>query len=68
MTLSFLPEWGNYLAQGIFLFTILAFAAVILARAGRSPYFAFFIIIPYVQIAAVWAFAFCLWPRTDKKS
>lgn len=67
MMLSFLPEWANYLARGIFLFTTLAFTAVVLGRAGRSPYFAFLVIIPYVQIAAVWFFAVCLWPRPDKK-
>ncbi len=56
-----LPEWGEYLLKGILIFIGLSSTAVVLTRAGRSPYFAFLIIIPYVQIVAVWYFAFSIW-------
>ena len=62
-----LPQWGDYLLQGILTFVMLASAAVVLSRAGRSPYLAFLMVVPYVQIAAVWLFAFSLWPAPQKK-
>lgn len=61
-----LPQWGEYLLQGILTFIMLASAAVVLGRAGRSPYFALLMIVPYVQIAALWVFAFSLWPKSGK--
>jgi hypothetical protein len=61
-----LPLWGQYLLQGILVFISIACAAVVLSRAGRSPYYAFLIVIPYVQIAALWVFAFTIWPKRSK--
>lgn len=61
-----LPQWGEYLLQGIFIFIMLACSAVVLTRTGRSPWFAFLMIVPYVQIAAVWMLAFTLWPKKKK--
>lgn len=58
-----LPLWGTYLTQGILAFVEIALAAVVLSRAGRSPYLAFLIILPYVQIVAIWMFAFTVWPK-----
>lgn len=60
-----LPQWGEYLLQGIFIFALLACAAVALSRAGRSPWLAFLLAVPYVQIVALWAFAFSRWPKKD---
>lgn len=51
------------LIQGLCLFAQLAFAAMILSKAGRSPYFAVLAIIPYVFIVAIWVFAFTRWPK-----
>lgn len=61
-----LPLWGQYLLQGILIFVMLASAAVVLSRAGRSPYLVFLLVVPYVQIIALWAFAFTLWPAAEK--
>ncbi|MCE9507402.1 MAG: hypothetical protein K8R48_03670 [Alphaproteobacteria bacterium] len=61
-----LPLWGQYLLQGILLFISIACAAVVLTRAGRSPYFALLIAVPYVQIIALWLFAFSVWPKRKK--
>jgi hypothetical protein len=58
-----LPLWAKYLLQGILAFVEISAAAVLLSRAGRSPYLAFLIILPYVQIAALWVFAFTVWPK-----
>jgi hypothetical protein len=68
MTMQYLglPLWGQYLLQGILLFISIACAAVVLSRAGRSPYLAFLIAIPYVQIAALWVFAFTPWTKRKK--
>jgi hypothetical protein len=62
-----LPEWAQYLLQGILLFVGLSSGAVVLSRAGRSPYFTFLLIVPCVQIAALWYLAFSHWPPALKK-
>lgn len=61
------PEWAQYLVRGVLLFVLMACSAVALSRAGRSPYWAVLLIVPYVFIVAVWVFAFCRWPRVDGK-
>lgn len=66
MFIPVLPLWGQYLLQGLIIFSAIAAAAVVLSRAGRSPYYALLIIIPYVQIIALWIFAFTLWPKRKK--
>lgn len=58
-----LPQWGIYLLEGIFIFIGLASTAVVLTRAGRNPYWAFLMLVPFVQIFAVWYLAFAAWPR-----
>lgn len=63
-----LPQWGEYLLQGILIFIMLSSAAVVLTRTGRNPYFAFLMIIPFVQIAAVWYLAFSTWSEPLKKN
>ena len=63
-----LPQWGEYLLKGIIIFIELSGAAVVLSRTGRNPYFAFLLMVPFVQIAAVWYLAFSVWPAPLKKS
>lgn len=65
--MSGLPEWARFLVQGILLFALMACSAVILGRAGRSPYWALLVIVPVAGMAAICAFAFCRWPRLDGK-
>jgi hypothetical protein len=62
-----LPQWSEYLLEGILIFVTLSGAAVVLSRGGRNPYFVFLLMVPYVQIAAVWYFAFTVWPLQRKK-
>ncbi len=65
--ISGLPDWLRFLVQGILLFVLMAFSAVILGRAGRSPYWALLVVVPVVAVVAVCAFGFCRWPRVDGK-
>ncbi len=58
-----LPVWGQFLLEGILLFIEISAAGVVLTRVNRNPYFAFLIIIPYVQIMAIWYLAFSIWPE-----
>jgi hypothetical protein len=61
-----MPEWLLYLAKGISIFLMMAFSAVILQRAGRSPYYALFWLLPWVQVVLLWVFAFQKWPAVDR--
>jgi hypothetical protein len=63
-----LPQWGSYLLEGILLFIGLSSTAVVLTRTGRSPYWAFLMLIPFVQIAAIWYLAFSVWSGPLKKT
>jgi hypothetical protein len=49
------------------MFFLMAFSAIALTRAGRSPYWAIFVVIPYFMIVMVWLFAFCRWPKIAKE-
>ena len=62
-----LPEWAQYLLQGILIFIEIAAAAVVLTRLGRSPYLAFIAVFPYVPLAGLWYLAFAGWPPALKK-
>jgi hypothetical protein len=62
-----MPLWLEYLFKGIAVFALLCFSGIITTRAGKNPYFALLLLIPFVQVAAIWAFAFSRWPKVDKK-
>jgi hypothetical protein len=58
------------LFQGVMLFAQMALACVVLARAGRSPYWAVVAIVPffYLLVIGTWAFAFCRWPKAEERT
>lgn len=60
-----IPQWVQYLVQGLMIFALLAFTTIILSRTGRSPYFAIFVIVPFLPVIGAWLLAFCKWPKTD---
>lgn len=60
------PEPLELLTRGILIFCFMAFSAVVLGRAGRSPYWAIFVAIPYFPVVLFWLFAFCRWPKAEK--
>lgn len=37
----------------------------VLAKAGRSPLWVLLLLVPYVNVLAVWAFAYARWPFVD---
>ena len=39
----------------------------VLAKAGRSPLWILFLLVPYVNIIGLWAFAYVRWPFLDNK-
>ena len=41
--------------------------AFVLVRAGRSPLWSVLLLIPVVQLVALWVFAFVRWPSVDKQ-
>ncbi len=59
------PEWMRYLVQGIAICLQLIFAAIVISRTGRTPYWALLTIIPYFYLPVIWiwALAFCYWPK-----
>jgi len=61
-----MPLWLEYLLKGITIFGMLVFSGIVATKAGRNPYYALFLLIPFLQIAVVWAFAFLPWPKVDK--
>jgi hypothetical protein len=65
MSWDAVPQWAQYLAQGLLLFALMASSAVVLSRAGKNPYWALFTVIPYVVVAIVWVFAWSRWPKVD---
>lgn len=62
-----IPEWLSYLVGGLTIFVMMASAAVIAARAGRNPYWALFVIVPFLAPVMIWAFAYVRWPSMEKK-
>ncbi|HYD16938.1 MAG TPA: hypothetical protein VEF76_00500 [Patescibacteria group bacterium] len=62
-----LPEWARFVLAGIAIFALMASTSVILARAGRSPYWALLVVIPYMPVVLIWLFAFARWPNADRK-
>ena len=38
----------------------------VLAKAGRSPLWILLLLFPYINVLAVWAFAFMRWPFVDR--
>ena len=63
-----LPEWGTYLLEGVLLFIGLSAAAVVLTRTGRSPYWVFLLLVPFVNVIALWYLAFAAWSKPLKKT
>ena len=68
MSLFGLPFWLEYLIAGVLVLALIASASVVLTKAGRHPAWCFLLLIPYVQVIAVWVFAFMVWPGVPKKT
>ncbi|EJL28503.1 hypothetical protein PMI01_03515 [Caulobacter sp. AP07] len=59
-------SWIHWLVVGLALLAtgfVLGFpAARILRRAGFSPWWSFLVLVPYLNVVALWVFAFVRWP------
>ncbi|MBP2301991.1 hypothetical protein [Azospirillum picis] len=60
-----LEPWQFYLIISVVLTYTLVAGGWVLAKAGRSPLWILLLLFPYVNILAVWAFAYIRWPFAD---
>ena len=60
------PDWIAHLIVGIFIFCLVSCSGIILTRTGRNPYYALLLLIPVVQVIAIWMFAYSMWPGVKK--
>jgi hypothetical protein len=60
-----IPIWLAYLVMSLLLVYAMMAAGWVLAKAGRSPLWAFLLLVPWVNVAAIWVFAFVRWPFVD---
>jgi len=56
-------QWVPFLVQGLYACLLMCCCAVILSRAGRSPYWALFAINSYALIMGVFVLALVRWPQ-----
>ena len=58
-------HWQQMLIMSLIGAFIVLTGGMMAGRAGRAPFWSLLLLIPYVQIVALWAFAFMPWPRID---
>ena len=56
---------GQWIAIAVFCVASLVPAARILRRAGLSLWWSIFLVIPLVNVLALWALAYSRWPAAD---
>lgn len=74
--LTFTPDWPigfallmalppvlGYTVLGIVVLGLISASGFVLARLGIKPLWALLLPIPYLQIIALWVFAYKRWPR-----
>jgi hypothetical protein len=57
-----LEPWLSHLIFSLLTVPKLIFAGWAFAKAGRSPLWAMFLLIPYTEVIALWVFAYIRWP------
>lgn len=55
-------SWQSLLVQSLILTYMLVAGGWVLAKAGRSPLWVLFLVIPHIAVIAIWAFAYVRWP------
>jgi hypothetical protein len=60
-----LEPWLGYLIIAVILTYTLAAGGWVLAKAGRSPLWILLLLVPYLNVVAIWAFAYTRWPFVD---
>ncbi len=57
-----LPPWLGSIVVGVQLTLKVGIGGWLLARTGRSPLWVFLLLVPYVDLVALWLFAYAGWP------
>jgi hypothetical protein len=60
-----LDAWQSHLIFSLLTVPKLIFAGWMFAKAGRSPLWAMFLLIPYTEVLAVWGLAYARWPFAE---
>lgn len=60
-----LEPWQFLLILSVVLTYTLVAGGWVLAKAGRSPLWVLFLLVPYVNVIALWVFAYSRWPYVD---
>lgn len=61
-----LEPWQFYLIISVVMTYTMVAGGWVLAKAGRSPLWVLFLLIPYVNVLAIWVFAYMRWPFVDR--
>ncbi len=61
-----LEPWQFYLIISVVMTYTMVAGGWVLAKAGRSPLWVLFLLFPYVNILAIWVFAYMRWPFVDR--
>lgn len=64
--LSTLPIWLSHLFIGILLTFKVCLGGWVAIKAGRTPLWGVVLLIPYLDLLAIWIFAFVPWPALQK--
>lgn len=64
---EFLPRWLELAFAGPLLVYFIVVSSIVLSKAGKHPAWSLILLLPIIQPIAVWAFAFCHWPRVKSE-
>ncbi len=64
---EFIPRWLELAIAGPLLVYFIVAACIVLAKAGRHPAWSLLLLIPFIQLIMIWAFALSPWPRQGEK-
>lgn len=60
-----LPGWGGYLLLGCLMAARMGLAGWVLAKSGRSPLWVCLVLAPYLDVLAIWTYAYSRWPSFE---
>lgn len=66
-TILGLEPWQGYLVIALILTYTVSIGGWAVAKAGRSPLWVLLLLIPYLNVLAVWAFAYARWPALERR-
>ncbi len=60
-------SWQEMLIMSLMGAYLVLTGGMIAGKAGRAPFWGLLLLLPMIQIVAIWILAFIPWPRTDRK-